>query len=198
MRSAPEVPIPCVRWVRRKRRAYATLHHARRRLIARRQRRLPPPRRVSVRADDDPGRANVVGEAGGFVHREEIEVGTAAGGPQEASGKRVRVSGVRKGGRTPNGLPPRYPACPETTRGGGPTFPLTSWARRHTVDTMQAGGGPSRGCGDRGDRWNPRTRAENIGREPRAAPSYVKPPMDRPSSVHETQPRFPVAARRRV
>ena len=33
-----------------------------------------------VRADDDLSRSGVVGGAGGFVHGEEIEVGTGAGG----------------------------------------------------------------------------------------------------------------------
>jgi len=34
----------------------------------------------SGRADDDSGRSGVVGEVGGFVHAEEIEVGTGADG----------------------------------------------------------------------------------------------------------------------
>jgi hypothetical protein len=56
---------------------------------------------VSVRADNDPGRADVVGAAGGFVHGEEIKVGTGADEVQEATGKRVRgLFGRQEGRRT--------------------------------------------------------------------------------------------------
>jgi hypothetical protein len=49
-----------------------------------------------VRADDDSGRSGVVGGAGGFVHGEEIEVDTGAGGLREVSGKRERFLRRRK------------------------------------------------------------------------------------------------------
>lgn len=40
-----------------------------------------------VRADDDSGRSGVVGGAGGFVHEEEIEVGSGAGGSSNRVGQ---------------------------------------------------------------------------------------------------------------
>ena len=54
-----------------------------------------------VRADDDPGRSGVVGGAGGFVHGEDIEVGTGAEGSsrdigQAREGSIERYEGVKK------------------------------------------------------------------------------------------------------
>jgi len=68
-----------------------------------------------VRADDDPSRAGVVGEAGDFVRREKIEGGTGAGGSSRGVGQaRERASGHQEGAKDAKGLPPRNPACPET------------------------------------------------------------------------------------
>ncbi len=42
---------------------------------------------IRFRADDDPGRADVVGEAGDFVHGDEIEVSTGADGSSSGIGQ---------------------------------------------------------------------------------------------------------------
>jgi hypothetical protein len=58
----------------------------------------PSRQRISVRTDDDPDRADVVGGAGGFVHGQEIEVGTAADGSLSRVGQARKGSFGRKEG----------------------------------------------------------------------------------------------------
>lgn len=62
-----------------------------------------------VRADDDPGRAGVVGGAGGS-NGEEIEVGTGASVVQAGIGQAREGSiGGHEGAENAKGLPPGHP-----------------------------------------------------------------------------------------